>query len=51
MDDCKFWIDNNTYTKDKIAIRFKYRLVKIHSFPNGNECHSRLCADIPPVFR
>lgn len=46
MDDVKFWIENNTYPKDEIAIRFKYRLVKIHPFPNGNGRHSRFCADI-----
>ena len=46
LDDCKFWINNNIYGDDEIAIRFKYRLVKIHPFPNGNGRHSRLCADI-----
>lgn len=46
MDDCKFWIDNNVYPEDEIAIRFKHRLVKTHPFPNGNGRHSRLCADI-----
>ena len=46
MDDCKFWINNKTYSEDEIAIRFKYRLVKLHPFPNGNGRHSRLCADI-----
>ncbi len=46
LDDCKFWIKNKTYSEDEIAIRFKYRLVKIHPFPNGNGRHSRLCADI-----
>ena len=46
MDDCKFWIENNTFSEDEIVIRFKHRLVKIHPFPNGNGRHSRLCADI-----
>jgi len=46
LDDCQFWIDNNTYNKDEIAIRFKHRLVSIHPFPNGNGRHSRLMADI-----
>lgn len=45
-DDCKFWIENKTFSEDEIAIRFKHRLVKIHPFPNGNGRHSRLCADI-----
>ncbi|HEC43690.1 MAG TPA: mobile mystery protein B [Bacteroides sp.] len=46
LDDCRYWIDNETYSHDEIAIRFKFRLVKIHPFPNGNGRHSRLCADI-----
>jgi Fic-DOC domain mobile mystery protein B len=46
MDDVKFWIENKTFPEDEIAVRFKYRLVKIHPFPNGNGRHSRLCADI-----
>ena len=46
LDDCKYWIENNTYNQDEIVIRFSHRLVKIHMFPNGNGRHSRLIADI-----
>ena len=46
FDDTKFWIDDNTYIPDEIAIRFKHRLVNIHCFPNGNGRHSRIMADI-----
>lgn len=46
LDETKYWIENNTYSSDEIAIRFKYRLVNIHCFPNGNGRHSRLIADI-----
>ncbi len=45
-DDCKYWIENETYSNDEIAIRFKHRIVSVHPFPNGNGRHSRLCADI-----
>lgn len=45
-EDALFWIENETYTPDEIAIRFKHRLVSIHCFPNGNGRHSRLMADI-----
>jgi len=46
IDDCQFWIDNNTYEPDEIAARFSHRLVQIHPFPNGNGRHSRTAADL-----
>ena len=46
LSDCKYWIENNTFTPDEIAIRLKHRMVKIHPFPNGNGRHSRLLADV-----
>ena len=45
-DDTLFWIEQETYPPDEIAIRFKHRIVSIHCFPNGNGRHSRLMADI-----
>lgn len=46
IDDCRYWIEHETFDPDEISIRFKHRLVKTHIFPNGNGRHSRLCADI-----
>jgi Fic-DOC domain mobile mystery protein B len=46
IDDCNFWIERKSFSKEEIAIRFSQRLVKIHLFPNGNGRHSRLVADI-----
>lgn len=46
FDDTLFWIENNVFEPEEIAIRFKHRLVSIHCFPNGNGRHSRLMADI-----
>ena len=46
LDDCKFWIENETFTKEEIAIRFKHRLVSIHLFPNGNGRHSRVLGSL-----
>lgn len=46
LDDARFWHENNTYTPDEIAVRFKHRIVSIHCFSNGNGRHSRLMADI-----
>lgn len=46
LDDTKYWIENNSYSPEEIAIRFKHRIVSIHCFPNGNGRHSRMMADI-----
>lgn len=46
LEDAKFWIENETYTEDEIAVRFKHRIVSLHCFPNGNGRHSRLMADL-----
>ena len=45
-DDALYWIENETYSPEEIALRFKHRIVSIHCFPNGNGRHSRLMADI-----
>jgi len=42
----QFWIDHETYPPEEVAIRFKYCLVSIHLFANGNGRHSRLMGDI-----
>ena len=46
LDDCRFWIDNESYEPDEIAARFHHRLVQIHPFPNGNGRHARLATDL-----
>jgi Fic-DOC domain mobile mystery protein B len=46
LDDARYWHENNVYSPDEIAVRFKHRIVSIHCFPNGNGRHSRLMADI-----
>jgi|SRR5579859_635440 len=49
LGDARYWIENNTYSPDEIAIRFHHRLVFIHLFPNGNGRHARLVADVLAV--
>jgi Fic-DOC domain mobile mystery protein B len=49
IDDTKFWVGNNTFPADEIAIRFSHRLVFIHPFPNGNGRFSRLVGDLLAV--
>lgn len=49
FDDVKYWIANEVYENQEIAVRFHHRLVQIHPFPNGNGRVSRLMADL--VYR
>jgi Fic-DOC domain mobile mystery protein B len=44
--DVRFWFENKTFSVDEAAVRFHYRLVTIHPFPNGNGRHGRMIADI-----
>jgi Fic-DOC domain mobile mystery protein B len=46
LDDCRYWIDNKVFEPDEISVRFKYLIVRVHPFANGNGRHSRLMADI-----
>jgi len=46
LEDCRYWIDNDTYEPDEIAVRFHHRLVWVHPFPNGNGRHARLATDL-----
>lgn len=43
--DACTWVDHQTYELDELAVRFHYRLVSIHPFPNGNGRHSRVAAN------
>jgi Fic-DOC domain mobile mystery protein B len=45
LDDCRYWLEHDTYLSDEIAARFHHRLVSIHCYPNGNGRHARLAAD------
>lgn len=46
LDDVRYWIENQTYPADEVAVRFSHRLVAIHPFPNGNGRFSRLVANL-----
>lgn len=46
FDDVRYWVENETYPPDQIAVRLHHRLVAIHPFPNGNGRHARLMADL-----
>ena len=46
LGDVQFWLENETYEPDEIAVRLHHRLVFIHPFPNGNGRHARLLADV-----
>ncbi len=46
VEDGRFWMSNETYPVDEIALRLHHRLVWIHPFPNGNGRHARLWTDM-----
>jgi Fic-DOC domain mobile mystery protein B len=46
LDDCRHWIEHETYEPDEIATRFHHRLVFIHCYPNGNGRHARMATDL-----
>jgi len=46
LDDARYWVANNTYAPDELAVRVHHRLVFIHPFPNGNGRWSRMAADL-----
>ncbi len=49
LDDARYWVENETYPTDEIAVRLHHRLVAIHPFPNGNGRTTRLMADLLAV--
>jgi Fic-DOC domain mobile mystery protein B len=46
IDDARYWLVEETYSKEEAAVRFHHRLVVIHPWPNGNGRHARMVADI-----
>lgn len=46
LGDAEAWLEQTSYPRDEIAVRFHHRLVFIHPFPNGNGRLSRLMADL-----
>ncbi|MER8389161.1 mobile mystery protein B [Mesorhizobium sp. M1428] len=51
IDDCRYWIDHETYPPDEIAARFHHKLVWINPYPNGNGRHARLATDLSLVSK
>jgi Fic-DOC domain mobile mystery protein B len=46
FDQTRYWVEQETFPPDEIAVRFHHALVVVHPFPNGNGRWSRLMADI-----
>jgi Fic-DOC domain mobile mystery protein B len=46
LDSARYWIENETYNPDEIAVHLHHQLVSIHPFPNGNGRWARLMADV-----
>jgi len=45
-EDCKYWIEHQSFSPMEIAVRYHYRIVAIHPFPNGNGRFSRFIANL-----
>jgi Fic-DOC domain mobile mystery protein B len=46
LGDVRYWVAQETFPPDEVAVRFHHRLVLIHPFANGNGRHARLIADV-----
>ena len=46
LDNCRYWIESETYEPLEIAARFHHSLVSIHCYANGNGRHARLATDL-----
>jgi Fic-DOC domain mobile mystery protein B len=46
LEQTSYWVKNQTFPPDEIAVQFHHALVFIHPFPDGNGRWSRLMADI-----
>lgn len=44
LGDALYWIENETYDRAEIGVRFHHLLVLIHPFANGNGTHARLAS-------
>lgn len=46
MSNTKFWIEDESYDMDEIAVRFAHRLMQIQAFPDGNARHAKIMANV-----
>jgi Fic-DOC domain mobile mystery protein B len=46
MSNTRFWIEDESYTMDELAIRFGHRLMQIQLFPDGNARHAKIMTNV-----
>lgn len=46
MSNTRFWIEDESYTMDEIALRFAHRLMQIQPFPDGNARHAIIMGNV-----
>jgi len=46
LGDARYWVEQQTFEPDELAVRFHNRLIWIPPFANGNGRHARLMADV-----
>ncbi len=46
IEDARYWVEHASWSMDELAVRYAYRLVTVHPFPNGNGRWLRLAGDL-----
>lgn len=46
FEQYRYWIEQETFSPDEMAVRFHHAIVFVHPFVNGNGRHARLMADL-----
>jgi len=46
MSNTRFWIEDESYDMDEIALRFAHRLMQIQPFPDGNARHAKIMGNV-----
>lgn len=46
LGNARYWVENDVYPVNELAVRFHHRMVQIHPFPNGNGRHARIATDL-----
>lgn len=49
--NARVWVNEELWNPTELAVKVRYELARIHTFPNGNDHHARLMADTLLIHR